>query len=78
VSKGSLTLQLIWPGGTIPEVSVFDVSGRRVARLQGPSSDPGSYDLLWNLDNLAGKPVTSGVYLLRLSGGGRSRVTVVR
>ncbi len=78
VVKGPLTLPVIWPGGSVPEVNVFDVAGRRVAWFQGTSSNPGAYDLSWDLRDLSGKPVASGIYLLRLAEAVRTRVIVVR
>ena len=78
VTRGSVSLPVIWRGGSVPDVSVFDVAGRRVGRFQGTSSDPGAYDLQWDLRDLSGRPVASGAYLLRLAQAGASRVVVVR
>jgi hypothetical protein len=78
VTKEPLTLPILWPGGSIPEVEVFDVAGRRVARFQGASSNPGAQDLSWDLRDVSGRAIASGIYLVRFSGAGVIRVAVVR
>jgi hypothetical protein len=44
---------------------VFDVRGRQVAAVEGPSGT----GLVWDGKDSAGKPVGSGVYLYRLKVG---------
>jgi hypothetical protein len=62
-------------------VDVYDISGRRVARLlEGPRTT-GTHTASWDLRTQQGAPVASGVYLWRLSSGDESitaRQVVVR
>ncbi|HXV14880.1 MAG TPA: FlgD immunoglobulin-like domain containing protein [Candidatus Krumholzibacteria bacterium] len=64
-------------GITLPEradvdVSVYDVSGRRVATIASGVRDAGDYDLDWNGTDDAGRRVAAGVYFYRLEAGGRT------
>jgi hypothetical protein len=54
-------------------LEVFDVAGRRVARLAGGEPLPsGDHRLFWNGVGYGGRPVASGVYLVRLTDGHRT------
>jgi hypothetical protein len=58
-------------------LEVFSVAGRRVARVEGQTRGPGTYDgrsqtLCWDGRSDAGREVGSGVYLVRLLFDGRS------
>jgi len=53
-------------------VDVFDVRGRRVARLHDGPLAPGA-ELLWTGRDDAGRRLASGVYLARLSAPGAAR-----
>ena len=57
-------------------LDVFDVAGRRVAKLAQRSFEPGRYRLQWDGRDDAGRTLRSGVYFLRLSGAGISTATV--
>lgn len=50
---------------------IYDVSGRRVARLLDGKLLAGSQHILWDGRNNAGARVAPGVYLLRLDSAGR-------
>jgi len=51
-------------------VTVFDASGRMVARFDEGTLDPGEHAVDWDGRDERGRPVTSGVYFYRLEGGG--------
>ncbi len=50
-------------------LSVFDVSGRKVATLTNLSHDPGLYRVEWDGRDGVGNRVASGVYFYRLNVG---------
>jgi hypothetical protein len=59
---------------SIPERShvtldIFDVSGRRIARIEDSVQDAGSYQKVWSGYNEDGAVVSSGVYFCRLTSG---------
>ena len=55
--------------GTV-RVDVYTLSGRMVRTLINEVRAACHYDVVWQGDDAAGNPVASGVYLVRLSGGG--------
>jgi flagellar hook assembly protein FlgD len=48
---------------------VFDMLGRKVTELVQQSQNPGSYQVIWNGQNSMGFPVSSGVYLYKITAG---------
>jgi hypothetical protein len=67
-------------GGTVA-LSVHDVSGRLVRRLESGYRSPGKYEVDWNATDDHGRRMPAGVYFLRFSAGGQAssrRVTLVR
>jgi hypothetical protein len=69
-------------------LEIYDVSGRRITRLDGSSRPPGRYDgvddsITWDGRDERGNPVASGVYLVQLTinrapvSGQRTRITVL-
>lgn len=63
-------------------VDVFDLRGRRVAVLARGPYTAGAHEAIWRGTDDRGRPVASGVYLVRLSGGAgigaEARITVVQ
>lgn len=62
-------------------LDVFDLRGRRVHRLVDESLDPGLHQVTWRGTDGDGRGVASGVYLIRLQGGGltlKRAVTVIK
>jgi flagellar hook assembly protein FlgD len=51
------------------EVAVFDVSGRVVAVLADGRLEAGEHARVWDGRNLEGRPVSPGVYLVRMNAG---------
>ena len=52
-------------------LEVFNVLGQRVATLVEGERPPGSHTATWEAADAQGRAVAAGVYLYRLSGGGR-------
>lgn len=72
---------LTMPRAGEAHVDVFDASGRRVTRIAGGPRDAGTYRVGWRLDDMGGRPVPAGIYLVRATLGStvvQRRVTVVR
>ena len=57
----STTLRFALPERSEVEVVVYDLKGRRVARLLQETRDAGIHEIRWNAEDLA-----SGTYLVRL------------
>jgi hypothetical protein len=55
------------------EVSIFDVSGRRVAIVYDGPAGPGESSLVWDGLGSTAAPIASGVYFVRLTCGEESR-----
>jgi flagellar hook assembly protein FlgD len=53
-------------------VEVYDSSGRLVARLVDARQEKGPHSIGWNGTDYRGNPVSSGVYLYRLTAGGET------
>ena len=74
-----LRLTMSWAG--MVQINVYDPAGRRIRRLMDGMMEAGAGVVEWDgLDDL-GKPVGSGVYFVRASGGGRvltEKLTVIR
>ena len=56
------------PEGAMLRIEVFDVSGRRVSTLAEAWYEAGRHEMDWHAEDLSGRELSSGVYLLRLSG----------
>lgn len=62
-------------------VSIHDVRGRLISRLESRNFLPGDHDVAWDGLDSAGRPVPAGVYLARIAtpdGAFTSRMAVVR
>lgn len=53
-------------------VRVFDIRGRPVRTLFHGTVPPGEYETTWDARDDAGRSVASGVYIVRITGGGSS------
>ena len=62
-----IDFELAEPGMT--ELKIFDVSGRLIKTLISGELNPGGYSENWNGADFNGKPVSSGVYFIRLESG---------
>ncbi|MFQ5511741.1 MAG: M14 family zinc carboxypeptidase [Candidatus Krumholzibacteriia bacterium] len=58
-------------GGPVPvRLSIYDVSGARVATLVERDVAPGTYQAVWNGVDAGGRPLASGVYFAHLTVAG--------
>jgi len=84
-SSGGLSLEVSKQGdgtrirftaetGDQARLDVYDLAGRRVRSLP-VSQSAGSQDVIWREDDASGRPLTSGVYLVKL---GNTRHSVAR
>jgi hypothetical protein len=69
---GATTLRFAVPAEGAVRLEVFDVAGRRVARLVDAVLPAGGHAVTWDGRDAAGSRVASGVYLYRLHAGGQS------
>jgi hypothetical protein len=51
-------------------LDIYDMNGKRVARLADAVIDPGRYRFHWDGRNASGRPAASGVYICRLEAPG--------
>lgn len=72
-SRGPVRISLVQgaAGGRVV-LSILDVTGRRVATLLDGALAPGPHDLTWGGRDDAGRPVSTGLFFIRLTGGARS------
>jgi len=61
------------PERTRVRLDVFDLQGRRLARLRDEVQDAGRHQVRWDGRDAGGRPVGSGTYLVRVAAGGASR-----
>lgn len=81
VTNGALDLQFATAEGGDIELELYDVRGRRVARIAHSRFAAGTHIVRWNGRDTAGNNVASGVYVLRVRNGGEvltSKIVVAR
>ena len=69
MNRGGITVQYDIPsqlGEGKVEISIFDVSGRKVRTLDNTTRTPGSYSVSWDLRDASGREVPAGIYFYRL------------
>jgi hypothetical protein len=59
------------------ELSLFDLAGRRIARLVGGVMDAGDHDVRWSRTDDRGHRVAAGIYRAQLKTGGREQTLSV-
>lgn len=69
-----VTVRYDLPRAETVEAEVFDLLGRKVARLLKERQNAGSHQLTWNSTNSRGEAMPSGMYLLRWKVGVEQRV----
>ena len=63
------------------QLEVYNVYGQRVRQLLRAAREPGEHRLAWDGAEETGKPVTAGVYIMRLRAGkfiAERKMTIVR
>ena len=79
--NSSLTLVYSLPEETPVRLAVYDISGSPVRLLVSGYGEPGLHRVTWDGRDEEGRPVASGIYIVRLEAGGQriaSKVTMVR
>ena len=66
--EGSCTLRFDLARAGTAALEVFDLSGRRVARLDHGLKEPGRYSIRWAGKDDRGGPAATGLYFVRLTG----------
>ena len=69
--------------GSVQRVTVdfYDLGGRRLSRLAEAVYPPGAHTVTWSARDAAGRPVSSGIYLVRVStenAAASAKVPIVR
>jgi hypothetical protein len=79
-ARGALSVPFTLPRAGSAELSLYDVTGRRVGRRELGTLPAGSHTVSWNLRVESGSALHSGVYVLELASGGertRRRVALI-
>lgn len=63
----STKIEYALPEASITRLIVFDVLGREVARLVDGIVEAGRHSITWNATDGAGRILSSGIYLYRMS-----------
>lgn len=74
---GRTRLEFAVPRKEAVNLAVYDVGGRRVRTLLSAVRDPGRYRAEWDGRDTAGRPVSAGVYFVRLAAGNELRTRKV-
>jgi hypothetical protein len=80
-ARGTTAFVMGLPSTQDVHIAAYDVQGRIVKTLLSGTRPAGTLRLVWNLDDSDGRPVSTGIYLIRARLGTEwfeRRVTVVR
>ncbi len=75
--RGSARIQFSLALRAEPGLSVYDVSGRLVKRIEAGLMGPGPQSIAWNGKSAAGKPVAQGIYFVEVSARGHAASTKI-
>lgn len=56
------------------EITIYDLVGRRIKKMNVGYQQPGQYSILWNGKNDLGKKVSTGIYICRLQAGKETQI----
>lgn len=65
----STTIKYYLPGKCHVTLDIYDISGRKIARLIDRNQPKGHFDLKWNGRDNKGNPASSGIYFYSLKAG---------
>jgi hypothetical protein len=80
-ANGGTTLSFTLPQRESVSLTIYDVSGRLVARIEAGSREAGPHEIPWDGRSTSGAEVATGMYLCRLDAGAylaTGKVTVLR
>ena len=72
ISYGNFEIEYILPYSGFVNLSIFDISGKRVATIERENKIKGIYHIRWNGNDSNGKSIHKGVYFCRLNIYGNS------
>lgn len=72
--NGQTRIRFNIPDAGPVDLSVYDLSGNNIAVLNKGYLNAGAHICYWNGTNAAGKPIATGIYIIRLSTPGSSQV----
>jgi parallel beta-helix repeat protein len=65
----STVINYALPKASLVSIKIYDVLGQEVKTLMNIERQAGNYTAQWNGDNNFGKPVSSGIYIYRVTAG---------
>ena len=68
----STTIEFSIPINSKVEILVFNVQGQKVKTLLRELLPKGKHQVIWNGNDITGKPVSSGIYFYKLSVNGKA------
>ena len=66
------SLSFVIPSASVARLEIYDLTGRKVRTLLDEVVEPGSRDVIWDLENSVRRRVAAGVYFCRLEAAGVS------
>lgn len=69
----STTINYSLPESGNVDISVFNVLGQKITTLHSGYESAGQHRLVWNAKNESGSELSSGIYITRVSYGGKSK-----
>ena len=73
-THGPVTIGYALPREALVVLRVFDLTGRRIREIAGETAPAGPGTARWDGRDLGGRPVPTGVYLVRMDALGEARV----
>ncbi|MFA6979185.1 MAG: M4 family metallopeptidase [Ignavibacteriaceae bacterium] len=65
----STSIAYTLPKSELVNLSVYDLSGRKISELVNNDQNPGTYEVTWNGKNSRGENTSSGIYFYQLNAG---------
>jgi hypothetical protein len=80
-TRGTVDVQYTLKSAGLVEISVYDLSGRKIATVESGTRVAGAYRATWNTRDASGEEVAAGIYFVKLRTAAETtaeRLTVVR
>ncbi|HGY57403.1 MAG TPA: T9SS type A sorting domain-containing protein, partial [Caldithrix abyssi] len=55
------------PAAAHVDLKIYDIRGRQLVTLVNETQQSGKYSLVWNGSDSLGRPLSSGIYFLRIA-----------
>ena len=69
MESSTTTIRFQLPVRCDVQLSVFDVTGREIKSLVNGTMDAGTYSVVWRGEDNMGRPLASGVYIVKVHAG---------